>query len=172
MRPQHATAPSAADLSWMQCALRLANRGRGQTSPNPIVGAVLVKGGRLIGQGWHRKAGLPHAEIEAIEDALKHGHSPAGATLYVSLEPCCTLGRTPPCTAAIIRGGIARVVAGATDPNPKHSGRGYALLRRAGVSVVTGVCADEAAKLNEAFNHWVVHQTPWVILKAALSLDG
>jgi diaminohydroxyphosphoribosylaminopyrimidine deaminase/5-amino-6-(5-phosphoribosylamino)uracil reductase len=156
----------------MKVALRLAKRGQGWTSPNPMVGAVLVKRGRLIGQGWHRKAGLPHAEVEAIRDALARGHDPAGATLYVTLEPCSTHGRTPPCTDAITAHHISRVVAGATDPNPKHAGRGYALLRGAGIPVVAGVGADEATRLNEAFNHWIVHRTPWVTLKAAMSLDG
>src|SRR2546423_14936432 len=104
----------------MRMALRLAQRGYGQTSPNPMVGAVLVKAGKIIGRGWHRRAGEPHAEIEALRDAQKRGHSPRGATLFVTLEPCCTHGRTPPCTEAIKDSGIARVVIGATDPNPSH----------------------------------------------------
>ena len=106
----------------MRLALSLAQRGYGMTSPNPMVGAVLVKGGKIIGRGWHRRAGEPHAEIEALHDAQKRGHSAKGATLYVTLEPCCTYGRTPPCTDAIIAAGIKRVVIGATDPNPKHRG--------------------------------------------------
>ena len=105
------------------------------TSPNPMVGAVLVKGGKIIGRGWHRRAGGPHAEIEALRDAQKRGHNPRGATLYVTLEPCCTHGRTPPCTDAIIAAGIKRVVVGATDPNPKHAGRAFKILRRAGIEV-------------------------------------
>ena len=109
----------------MRLALRLARRGYGATSPNPMVGAVLVKGGKIIGRGWHRRAGLPHAEIEALRDAQKRGHNPRGATLYVTLEPCCTHGRTPPCTDAIIAAGIKKVVVGATDPNPKHAGKGF-----------------------------------------------
>ena len=113
------------ELRWLRAALRLARRGCGATSPNPMVGAVLVKGGKIIGRGWHRRAGLPHAEIEAFRDAQKRGHNPCGATLYVTLEPCCTHGRTPPCTDAIIAAGIKRVVIGATDPNPKHSGRAF-----------------------------------------------
>src|SRR5258706_10387993 len=105
------------DAHFMRLALRLARRGCGATSPNPMVGAVLVKGGKIIGRGWHRRAGQPHAEIEALRDAQRQGHSAKGATLYVTLEPCCTQGRTPPCTKAIIAAGIRRVVAGATDPN-------------------------------------------------------
>jgi len=156
----------------MRLALRLARRGCGATSPNPMVGAVLVKGGKIIGRGWHRRAGLPHAEIAALRDAQKRGHVPRGATLYVTLEPCCTHGRTPPCTDAIIAAGIRRVVIGATDPNPKHAGRGFRILRRAGIEVVHEVLRDECAKLNEAFNHWIVHRTPFVTVKAAMTLDG
>jgi diaminohydroxyphosphoribosylaminopyrimidine deaminase/5-amino-6-(5-phosphoribosylamino)uracil reductase len=171
-----------------------------------MVGAVLVKGARIIGRGWHRKAGLPHAEIEALRDAQKHGHSPRGATLYVSLEPCCTHGRTPPCTDAIIAAGIQRVVVGITDPNPNHAGKGFKILRREGIAVSiineladsgrrclpgarvpTGPMvlhrraasvapyqrvADQCARLNETFNHWIVHRTPFVTVKAAMTLDG
>jgi diaminohydroxyphosphoribosylaminopyrimidine deaminase / 5-amino-6-(5-phosphoribosylamino)uracil reductase len=188
------------DAPFMRLALRLARRGYGTTSPNPMVGAVLVKGGKIIGRGWHRRAGLPHAEIEALRDARKRGHSPGGATLYVTLEPCCTHGRTPPCTEAIIAAGIKRIVIGAVDPNPKHAGKGFEILRRAGIEVaalgkgrarhsvraVSGLArqqraedcapcqqmADECAKLNEAFNHWIVHRTPFVTVKAAMTLDG
>lgn len=156
----------------MRRALALARRGLGTTSPNPMVGAVLVRGGRIIGEGFHKRAGEPHAEINALRDAERRGHSPRGATLYVTLEPCCTHGRTPPCTDAIIAAGIRRVVPGAIDPNPKHAGRGVDLLRRAGIAVTTGVLGDEAAQLNEAFNHWVVHRTPLVTVKAAMTLDG
>src|ERR1700691_4054890 len=116
------------DVQFMRLALLLARRGYGATSPNPMVGAVLVKGGKIIGRGWHRRAGLPHAEIEALRDAQKRGHNPRGATLYVTLEPCCTFGRTPPCTDAIIAVGIKRVVIGTTDPNPKHAGRAFRIL--------------------------------------------
>ncbi len=156
----------------MRLALRLARRGYGATSPNPMVGAVLLKGGKIIGRGWHRRAGLPHAEIEALRDAQKRGHSPRGAVLYVTLEPCCTHGRTPPCTEAIISAGIKRVIVGATDPNPKHSGKAFKILRRAGIEVVRGFLAGECAKLNEAFNHWIVHRTPFVTVKAAMTVDG
>ena len=188
------------ELRWLRAALRLARRGCGATSPNPMVGAVLVKSGKIIGRGWHRRAGLPHAEIEALRDAQKRGHNPSGATLYVTLEPCCTHGRTPPCTDAIIAAGIRRVVIGAADPNPKHSGRAFNILQRAGIDVVlpgsAGVppasssiradtthrrsagapgilaLADECARLNEAFNHWIVRRTPFVTVKAAMTLDG
>jgi diaminohydroxyphosphoribosylaminopyrimidine deaminase/5-amino-6-(5-phosphoribosylamino)uracil reductase len=166
------TAAESPDVVFMRLALGLAWRGYGHTSPNPMVGAVLVKRGRIIGQGWHRRAGEPHAEIEALRDAERRGLSPRGATLYVTLEPCCTSGRTPPCTEAILRAGIARVVTAATDPNPQHAGRGFAILRSAGVTVTPGLLAGAATRLNEAFNHWIVHRLPFVTVKAALTLDG
>src|SRR5207247_9550810 len=157
-----------ADARFMCLALRHAARGYGQTSPNPMAGAVLVKDGIVLGQGWHHRAGDPHAEIEAIRDAQRKRASAAGATLYVTLEPCSTHGRTPPCTEAIKAAGIRRVVAAATDPNPKHAGRGFKILRRAGIEVVHGILAEEAGRLNEAFNHWIVHRTPFVTVKAAM----
>jgi len=156
----------------MRLALRLARHGFGATSPNPIVGAVLVKAGNIIGQGWHHRAGEPHAEIEAIQDAGRRAKSVRGATLYVTLEPCSTHGRTPPCTDAIINAGIKHVVIGATDPNPDHRGKGFTILKRAGIEVTTGILAEECDRLNEAFNHWVVHRTPFVTVKAAMTLDG
>lgn len=156
----------------MREALAQAARGRGFTSPNPAVGAVLVKSGRIIGRGYHRQAGKPHAEVEALRDAARQNQSTKGATLYVTLEPCCTHGRTPPCTEAIIAAGIRRVVVAATDPNPHHAGRGMRLLKRHGLEVHTGVLRAEATRLNEAFNHWIVHRTPFVTIKAALTLDG
>jgi diaminohydroxyphosphoribosylaminopyrimidine deaminase / 5-amino-6-(5-phosphoribosylamino)uracil reductase len=174
----------------MRHALRLARRGYGVTSPNPTVGAVLVKGGKIIGSGRTAPAGGPHAEIKALRDAQKRGYNPRGATLYVTLEPCCTHGRTPPCTEAIIAAGIQRVVIGATDPNPKHAGKGLKILKRAGIEIdwwgerprepkhgSSGASphqkiADECAALNEAFNHWIVHRTPFVTVKAAMTLDG
>ncbi len=156
----------------MREALRLARRGLGATSPNPMVGAVLVKRGKIIGRGWHRRAGGPHAEIEALNDACKRGNDVRGATLYVTMEPCSTHGKTPPCTEAIKAAGIREVVASATDPNPAHAGRTYKILRRAGVKVVYDVLADEATRLNEAFNHWIVRRTPFVTVKAAMTLDG
>ncbi len=163
---------SKLDFTYLRQALRLAARGYGLTSPNPMVGAVLVKRGKIIGRGWHHGAGRPHAEIEALRDAQRRGHIARGATLYVTLEPCSTHGRTPPCTEAILAAGIKRVVVAATDPNPKHAGRGLTLLRRAKIEVVSGICEEEATRLNEAFNQWIVHRTPWVTVKAAMSLDG
>jgi diaminohydroxyphosphoribosylaminopyrimidine deaminase/5-amino-6-(5-phosphoribosylamino)uracil reductase len=137
-----------------------------------MVGAVLVKRGAIIGQGWHRRAGEPHAEIEALREATRLGQEVRGATLYVTLEPCCTRGRTPPCAPAIVQAGIKRVVVGAIDPNPAHNGCGLRLLAEAGLEVTAGVLAEAAARLNEAFNHWIVWRTPWVIVKAAMTLDG
>ncbi|HAV61654.1 MAG TPA: bifunctional diaminohydroxyphosphoribosylaminopyrimidine deaminase/5-amino-6-(5-phosphoribosylamino)uracil reductase RibD [Verrucomicrobiales bacterium] len=156
----------------MERALELARKGFGFTSPNPCVGAVLVRSGKIIGEGWHRRAGKEHAEVEALRDCRKRGSSPRGATLYVTLEPCSTHGRTPPCTDAILTAGIRRVVVGATDPNPRHAGAGLRLLRRHGVQVTTGVARAAATVLNEGFNHWIVHRTPFVTLKAAMTLDG
>ena len=160
------------DERFMARALTLARRASGQTSPNPRVGAVLVRDGEEIGRGWHRRAGLPHAEIEALADAGRRGHSVSGATIHVTLEPCCTHGRTPPCTDALIRAGVSRVVVGAVDPNPRHAGHGLELLRQAGLTVESGVLEAECRRLNEAFNHWIVHKTPWVVAKSAMTLDG
>ena len=157
------------DRHFLQHTLRLAQRGFGRTSPNPMVGAVLVKKGKIIGQGWHHRAGQPHAEIEALRACRE---SPKGATLFVSLEPCCTHGRTPPCTDAIIAAGVKRVVVAAVDSNPAHGGRGLELLRKAGISVSSGLLAEAEARLNEAFRHWIVHKTPFATVKAAMSLDG
>src|SRR4029077_16619414 len=161
-----------ANRDYMRLALRLARRGYGTTSPNPMVGAVLVKRGRIVGRGWHHCAGEPHGEIEAILDAARHGNSVKGATLYVPLEPCSTHGRTPPCTEAILDADIKRVIIGSTDPNPRHRGKGFEILKRGGVSVTAGVLAEECEQLNEAFNHWIVHHVPFVTVKAAMTLDG
>jgi diaminohydroxyphosphoribosylaminopyrimidine deaminase/5-amino-6-(5-phosphoribosylamino)uracil reductase len=162
----------AAQTDFMKLALRLARRGYGCVSPNPLVGAILVKDGKIIGRGWHHRAGLPHAEIEALRDAQKRGHNPAGATLYVTLEPCSTHGRTPPCTEAIIAAVIKRVVIGATDPNPKHAGRAFQILQHAKIKTAHGVLSDECTQLNEAFNHWIAHGTPFITVKAGMTLDG
>lgn len=162
----------ANDAEYMRQALSLARRGCGFTSPNPIVGAVLVKAGRVIGKGWHRGAGLPHAEIEAMNDARSRNEAVRNATLYVTLEPCCTTGRTPPCTDAILDARIRRLVAGAIDPNPAHAGKGFEILRKAGVEVQTGILEKRCTALNPAFNHWIVHKTPLVTVKAAMTLDG
>ena len=159
------------DVKFMRAALREARRGAGRTSPNPAVGAVIVRGGRIVARGFHRCAGMPHAEIEAIT-ALKNPRLARGATLFVTLEPCSTQGRTPPCVDAILRHGFARVVIGAIDPNPAHAGRAIGLLRAAGVTVVTDVLESECRELNAAFNKWIVTGMPFVVAKAALSLDG
>ena len=161
------------DIQWMRRALELAAKGRGHTSPNPMVGAVLVDAnGQLLGEGWHHRAGEAHAEVNAIADAVARGNFIRGATLYVTLEPCSTTGRTGPCVEAVLKAGIARVVCAATDPNPAHQGRGLDMLRQSGVEVVSGVLSEESCKLNRAFNHWIVKRTPFVTLKSAMSLDG
>ena len=159
------------DARFMRLALREARRGLGHTSPNPAVGALIVRGGRVLARGYHHAAGQPHAEIEAIR-ALKNPAQARGATIYVTLEPCSTHGRTGPCTEAIRQAGLRRVVVGATDPNPAHAGRGLRLLSAAGIEVTSGVLADECTRLNRAFNRWIVTGLPWIIAKAALTLDG
>ncbi len=163
---------SAADQRFMARALELARLGIGQTLPNPRVGAVLVRGGRVIGKGYHHRAGQAHAEVNAVADAKRRGHAVAGATLYVTLEPCSTQGRTPPCTGLILREKIARVIFAATDPNPAHAGAAARLLRAAGVEVSWGLRAEESTTLNRDFNWWITTQRPWVVAKMALSLDG
>jgi len=160
------------DRLLMRRSLSLARRALGHTNPNPVVGAVLARNGKILGEGWHRRAGQPHAEIEALNDARARGNPTSGATLYVTLEPCCTHGRTPPCTEAIVRAGVRRVVIGALDPNPAHAGRGPAILRDAGIEVAVGILDAQAHGLNRAFEHWIVHRTPLVTLKAAMTLDG
>lgn len=159
------------DEKFMRMALREARRGVGRTSPNPAVGAVIVKAGRVLAKGWHKGAGRPHAEVEALR-ALKNTAAAKGATIYITLEPCCTQGRTPPCTDALISAGFARVVFGATDPNPAHAGRAVPILKKAGIRVTKGILAAECAALNVAFNKWITTGLPLVIAKAGLSLDG
>jgi diaminohydroxyphosphoribosylaminopyrimidine deaminase/5-amino-6-(5-phosphoribosylamino)uracil reductase len=153
----------------MRLALAEARKGIGKTAPNPAVGAVIVKKDRIISKGWHHAAGRPHAEIEALRacDA-----SAKGATLYVTLEPCSTHGRTPPCTAAIVDSGIDRVVYGATDPNPNHAGRADSILKQHGIEVCSGVLAAECASINRAWNKWIRTGMPYVTAKAGMSLDG
>jgi diaminohydroxyphosphoribosylaminopyrimidine deaminase/5-amino-6-(5-phosphoribosylamino)uracil reductase len=163
---------SSPDLRFLRRAFELAKLGNGLTLPNPRVGAVLVRGGKIIGEGYHRRAGTAHAEVHAVADAKRRGHAVAGATLYVSLEPCSTQGRTPPCTELIVREKIERVVFAATDPNPAHAGAAAQRLRAAGIKVSHGQLADETAALNRDFNWWIVHRRPWVVAKIALSLDG
>ena len=157
------------DEQYMREALRLAGHAAGRTSPNPLVGAVLVKDGRIVAEGWHRRAGSEHAETQAIRMA---GDLAKDATLYVTLEPCAHQGRTGPCAEAVIRAGIRRVVAAMDDPNPRVHGRGFRRLREAGIEVVTGVLEEEARRLNEAFLKWMTEGTPFVTLKMAMTLDG
>ena len=159
------------DEKFMREAIRLARKGRGKTQPNPAVGCVLVKKGRLIARGWHRRAGLPHAEIEALR-SLENPAAARGATAYVTLEPCSTHGRTPPCTRALIDAGVSRVVTGAIDPNPEHRGHGLRLLEKAGITTRTGVLAEECAALNPEFSYLMTTGLPWVIAKCGMSLDG
>jgi diaminohydroxyphosphoribosylaminopyrimidine deaminase/5-amino-6-(5-phosphoribosylamino)uracil reductase len=161
---------AAEDEARMRQALDLARRGEGRTRPNPPVGAVIVREGTLLGKGFHHRAGGPHAEIEALR-GLERGQT-EGATLYVTLEPCSTHGRTPPCTDAILRSGIARVVASVKDPNPKHAGRGLRLLARNGIDVVSGVCRQEGGALIAPFAKWIATGRPYVTLKMGMTLDG
>lgn len=154
---------------YLQLACRLARRAAGRTSPNPMVGAVLVRGGKIVGTGYHHAAGSAHAEINALKQA---GAKAKGATLYITLEPCSHQGRTPPCTRALIAAGIRAVVAGMGDPNPLVAGRGFAHLRRAGIKVRVGPCAQECAQLNQAFAKFITKKIPFVTLKLAATLDG
>ena len=161
------------DYRWMNLALDQAKRGVGMTSPNPPVGAVLISKGKIIGQGYHRKAGQPHAEIEAINEAqMSNPKLVRGATLFVTLEPCCTQGRTGPCTEAIKACGIKRVVWGAQDPNPSHLGRAQEILSSAGISVTTGVMEADCREIIRPFAKWVTTKMPYVIAKVGQSLDG
>src|SRR5215831_19455566 len=158
------------DEKFMRAALVEAKKALGWTSPNPAVGAVLVIDNRIVSKGHHREAGRAHAEVNCLRDFAVP--IPTQATLYVTLEPCSTAGRTAPCTAAIIKAGVRNVVIGATDPNPRHSGRGIVELRNAGVRVRDGILAEECTRLNEAFNKWIVTGHPFVIAKCGMSLDG
>jgi diaminohydroxyphosphoribosylaminopyrimidine deaminase/5-amino-6-(5-phosphoribosylamino)uracil reductase len=160
---------SAADNKWMAQALRLAERGLYTTSPNPRVGCVLVKDETLVGSGWHRIAGEPHAEVYALQEA---GSAARGATAYVTLEPCSHHGRTPPCADALVAAGVARVVVAMTDPNPQVSGTGLALLRAAGIKVDCGLMEGAARDLNAGFFARMTRGTPWVRAKVGMSLDG
>jgi diaminohydroxyphosphoribosylaminopyrimidine deaminase/5-amino-6-(5-phosphoribosylamino)uracil reductase len=157
------------DQYYMSLALDLARKAEGQTNPNPVVGAVIVKSGKVLAKGYHKKAGLPHAETIALNKA---GSKARGADLYVNLEPCCHHGRTPPCTEAIVAAGIKRVILGIRDPNRLVSGRGIRLLRKQGVEVIIGVLRRDCQKINESFIKYITTGRPWVILKSAVSLDG
>lgn len=160
------------DEEYMQRALELAMRGAGWVNPNPLVGAVVVRDGRIIGEGWHPAFGELHAERQALADCRQRGEATEGATIYVTLEPCCHTGKTPPCTEALIEAGIARVVMGAPDPNPKVDGGGVAQLEAAGIEVVQGVLVEECQEINRAFFHYIETGKPYVILKYAMTLDG
>ncbi len=160
---------STSDHQFMQRALELAALGRFTTSPNPNVGAVVVKDGVIVGEGYHQQAGGPHAEVFALRQA---GEKAKGSTCYVTLEPCSHYGRTPPCALALIDAGVSRVVLAMTDPNPQVSGRGIALLQNAGIEVVSGLLENEARALNPGFLHKMLHQRPYVQLKLAASIDG
>lgn len=157
------------DAAFMRLAIREAKKGLGRTSPNPIVGAVVVDGGRVVGRGYHHRAGTPHAEVHALRDA---GERTAAGCLYVTLEPCNHTGRTPPCTRAILESGISRVVIGMADPNPGVAGNGAGFLREHGLTVVMGVLEDQCRQMNLPFIKHSTTGMPWVIVKAALSIDG
>lgn len=161
--------PSELDLAMTRRACELAIRGRFAVEPNPCVGAVIVAGGRIVGEGWHRRYGAAHAEVEAIAAA---GPAAKGATLYVSLEPCSTTGKTPPCVDAILAAGIGRVVYAVDDPNPRHAGRARAMLGSAGVEVVASLAPGEGSRLLRRFTRHLARSRPWVIAKWAMSLDG
>lgn len=160
------------DERLMARALELAMRGWGTTSPNPLVGAVIARGEQILAEGWHERAGGPHAEVMALEEAQRRGIDVRGATMYVNLEPCSHYGRTPPCTLAIIRSGLGRVVSAMEDPNPLVQGRGHRQLERAGIAVTIGVLEEKARQLNEVFIHYITQRRPFVHLKMAASLDG
>ena len=157
------------DIAFMRQAIALAQKGRGRTSPNPMVGCVLVKAGRVIARGWHRACGQDHAEIDALKKA---GTASRGAEMYVTLEPCFHYGRTPPCVDAVIKAGVRRVVIGMVDPNPLTAGKSLRKLRRAGVEVCCGVCEDELLQLNAAFIKYMTTGLPFVTAKIAQTLDG
>lgn len=157
------------DEQFMHLALQLAQRGCGWTAPNPMVGAVIVKDGRIIGQGWHQRCGEPHAERNALATCTE---DPRGATLYVTLEPCCHHGKQPPCTEAILAAGIAHVVVGSDDPNPLVAGKGIRQLRDHGVTVTEHCLQGKCDRLNEVFFHYIQTKRPFVVLKYAMSLDG
>ncbi|MBF2047733.1 MAG: bifunctional diaminohydroxyphosphoribosylaminopyrimidine deaminase/5-amino-6-(5-phosphoribosylamino)uracil reductase RibD [Elainella sp. C42_A2020_010] len=167
--PFSAASPSTEDSQMMRRCLELAQQASGQTAPNPLVGAVIVKNGQIVGEGFHPKAGQPHAEVFALRAA---GEQAQGATVYVNLEPCSHYGRTPPCADALIAAGVARVVVGIVDPNPKVAGTGIQRLREAGIEVIVGVEAAACHELNEGFIHRMLYHRPFGILKYAMTLDG
>ena len=157
---------------YMHLACGLALRGMGRVSPNPLVGAVIVKDGRIIGEGWHAKYGVLHAERNALKDCRERGGDPAGADMYVTLEPCCHHGKQPPCTDALIEAGIGRVFMGSGDPNPRVAGKGVQILRDHGIEVIEHVLEAECLALNDVFFHYIRTGLPYVVLKYAMTLDG
>lgn len=161
--------PSDADARFMARAIELAQRGEGRVEPNPMVGCILVRDGRVVGEGWHQQFGGPHAEVEALRAA---GEEARGATAYVTLEPCAHAGKTPPCTGALIAAGVKRVVAGCRDPHPQVNGRGFAELSAHGIEVVADVLPAEAQSLIAPFAKLATRGVPWVIAKWAMTLDG
>lgn len=163
---------SIEDEKFMRLALELAKRGEGWVNPNPMVGAVIVKDGKIIGMGWHRKFGEKHAEVNAIEDAKAKGYDVRGATMYVTLEPCSHLGKQPPCADRIIQEGFKRAVVSMKDPNPLVAGRGIEKMRKAGIEVEVGLLEEEARRLNEIFIKYITTKIPFVSIKLALTLDG
>lgn len=160
------------DEQYMEMALSLAKKGAGFTNPNPMVGAVIVKDGKIIGEGYHKKYGEPHAEVNAFSDADERGENTKGATIYVTLEPCFHYGKTPPCVDLVLKKEVSRVVIGTLDPNPLVAGQSVTKMERAGIEVVSGVLKEECLKLNEIFFQYVTTKKPFVLLKSALSLDG
>ena len=154
---------------FMSRAIELAKQGRGHVSPNPMVGCVLVLDGDIIGEGYHEEFGGPHAEVMAMSNARK---DPVDAIAYVNLEPCCTTGKTPPCTAALVENGISEVYVGMLDPNPEINGKGIEALEKAGITVHVGILEKEANRLNQFFNKWITQKMPWVIAKVAQSANG
>ena len=157
------------DEKYMRLAMQLAGNAIGRTSPNPLVGAVIVKDNRVVGCGWHRKAGTPHAEVHALNQA---GELAQGADVYVTLEPCAHYGKTPPCAKALVEAKVKNVYGGLLDVNPKVAGKGFKILEDAGIHVEYGFLQDELRKQNEVFFKWIEHKKPFVVLKAAMTLDG
>ncbi|MBQ3399893.1 MAG: bifunctional diaminohydroxyphosphoribosylaminopyrimidine deaminase/5-amino-6-(5-phosphoribosylamino)uracil reductase RibD, partial [Lachnospiraceae bacterium] len=160
------------DERYMRRAVELAKKGAGRTNPNPMVGAVIVKDGEVIGEGYHERCGELHAERNALKNCRERGNDPAGATIYVTLEPCCHYGKTPPCTEALIEANVARVVIGSFDPNPKVAGKGTQMLRDAGMEIRENVLRDECDAINYVFLHYITTGTPYVIMKYAMTADG
>ena len=157
------------DRMYMRLAMSLAERGKGFVNPNPLVGAVIVRDDRVVAEGWHERYGGLHAERNAFKNCVE---DPKGATLYVTLEPCCHYGKTPPCTEAILEAGIARVVVGLTDPNPLVAGKGLQILKDAGIEIVTGVEEEVLKQQNRVFLKYITTKMPWVVMKTAMTLDG